>query len=35
VTRVDDDGIHLSLTKEQVQDLPEVNVDHPDADATA
>jgi sporulation protein YlmC with PRC-barrel domain len=35
VTAVDDDGIHLSLTKQQVEDLPEVDVDHPDADATA
>jgi hypothetical protein len=29
VTRVDpDDGIHLNLTKEQVQDLPPVDVEH-------
>jgi sporulation protein YlmC with PRC-barrel domain len=31
VTSVDDEGIHLSLTKEQVQDLPPVDIDHPDA----
>jgi sporulation protein YlmC with PRC-barrel domain len=31
VTSVDDEGIHLSLTKEQVQDLPPVAIDHPDA----
>jgi len=24
-----DDGIHLNVTKEQVQDLPPVNIDHP------
>ncbi len=30
VTSVDDEGIHLSLTKEQVQDLPPVDIDHPE-----
>jgi hypothetical protein len=30
--RVDpDDGIHLSITKQQVQDLPPVDIEHPDA----
>jgi sporulation protein YlmC with PRC-barrel domain len=30
VTRVDD-GIRLNITKQQVQDLPAVDIDHPDA----
>jgi sporulation protein YlmC with PRC-barrel domain len=30
VTRVDD-GIRLNITKQQVQDLPSVDIDHPDA----
>jgi hypothetical protein len=31
VTRVDlDDGIHLNLTRQQVQDLPPVDIDHPE-----
>jgi sporulation protein YlmC with PRC-barrel domain len=30
VTKVDDDGIHLSLTKEQIEDLPPIDVDQPD-----
>ncbi len=30
VTSVDADGIRLSITKQQVQDLPPVDVDHPD-----
>jgi hypothetical protein len=29
VTRVDDEGIQLSITKEQVRDLPPVDIDHP------
>jgi sporulation protein YlmC with PRC-barrel domain len=29
VTGVDDDGIRLSITKQQVQDLPPVDIDHP------
>jgi sporulation protein YlmC with PRC-barrel domain len=29
VTGVDDDGAQLSMTKQQVQDLPAVDVDHP------
>jgi hypothetical protein len=30
VARVDpDDGIHLNITKQQVQDLPAVDIDHP------
>jgi sporulation protein YlmC with PRC-barrel domain len=30
VARVDpDDGIHLNITKQQVQDLPPVDIDHP------
>ena len=33
VTRVDDEGIKLNITKQQVQDLPPVDVDHPAADA--
>jgi sporulation protein YlmC with PRC-barrel domain len=30
VSSVDDDGIKLSITKHQVQDLPAVDIDHPD-----
>ncbi len=30
VTGVDDDGIRLNITKQQVQDLPPVDIDHPD-----
>jgi sporulation protein YlmC with PRC-barrel domain len=31
VTKVDaDDGIHLSITKRQVQDLPPVDIEHPE-----
>jgi hypothetical protein len=29
VTRIDGDGIWLNLTKQQVQDLPPVDIDHP------
>lgn len=36
VTRVDpDDGIHLNLTKQQVEDLPPVDIDHPTGEAPA
>jgi sporulation protein YlmC with PRC-barrel domain len=30
VTRVGDDGIKLSITKQDVENLPPVNIDHPD-----
>ncbi len=30
VTGVDDDGIRLGIAKQQVQDLPPVDIDHPD-----
>jgi sporulation protein YlmC with PRC-barrel domain len=30
VSSVEDDGIKLSITKHQVQDLPPVDIDHPD-----
>ena len=30
VTGVDNDGIRLNITKQQVQDLPPVDIDHPD-----
>jgi sporulation protein YlmC with PRC-barrel domain len=30
VTGIDEDGMKLSLTKQQVQDLPTVDIDHPD-----
>jgi sporulation protein YlmC with PRC-barrel domain len=30
VTGVDDDGIRLNIAKQQVQDLPPVDIDHPD-----
>jgi uncharacterized protein YrrD len=30
VTGVDDDGIRLNIAKQQVQDLPSVDIDHPD-----
>jgi sporulation protein YlmC with PRC-barrel domain len=30
VTGLDDEGIRLSLTKQQVQDLPPVDIDHPE-----
>jgi sporulation protein YlmC with PRC-barrel domain len=30
VSKVDDDGIKLSIAKHQVQDLPPVDIDHPD-----
>jgi uncharacterized protein YrrD len=30
VSSVDDDGIKLSIAKHQVQDLPAVDIDHPD-----
>jgi sporulation protein YlmC with PRC-barrel domain len=33
VTRVDDDGIHLDLSKQQVQDLPPVDIEHPEVTA--
>jgi sporulation protein YlmC with PRC-barrel domain len=29
VAKVDQDGIHLNTTKQQVQDLPPVDIDHP------
>jgi sporulation protein YlmC with PRC-barrel domain len=29
VTRIDDDGIRLNMTKQEVEDLPSVGVDHP------
>jgi sporulation protein YlmC with PRC-barrel domain len=29
VTKVDDGGIQLKISKQDVQDLPEVNIDHP------
>jgi sporulation protein YlmC with PRC-barrel domain len=29
VSRVDDDGIQLSMAKAEVQDLPPVDIDHP------
>jgi sporulation protein YlmC with PRC-barrel domain len=29
VTEVDDDGIKLTITKQQIQDLPPVDIDHP------
>ena len=31
VANVDQDGIHLNIAKQQVQDLPPVNIDHPSA----
>ena len=31
VTRIDDDGIRLNITKQEVEDLPPVSVDHPKA----
>jgi hypothetical protein len=30
VATLDDDGIHLNLTREQVRDLPSVQVDPPE-----
>jgi hypothetical protein len=30
VTRVGDDGIELSITRQDVEDLPPVDIDHPD-----
>jgi hypothetical protein len=36
VTRVDpDDGIHLNITKQQVEDLPAVDIEHPGGDPAA
>jgi len=29
VAKVDEDGIHLNITKQQVHDLPPVDIDHP------
>ncbi len=31
VTGIDEDGMKLSLSKHQVQDLPPVDIDHPEA----
>jgi sporulation protein YlmC with PRC-barrel domain len=31
VANVDQDGIHLNIARQQVQDLPPVNIDHPSA----
>jgi hypothetical protein len=30
VTGVGGDGVQLNITKQQVQDLPPVDIDHPD-----